>query len=87
MITFHFSTYPADGAVAAQSDNWWLHSETEDTDGIEPIAFTPSDPSDPDWSPDIDKALKDAGYRRLSDISYDEYDSTFMAESLRRPVV
>lgn len=44
MITFHFSTYPADGAVAAQSDNWWLHSETEDTDGIEPIAFTPSDP-------------------------------------------
>lgn len=48
MITFHFSTYPADGAAKVyEDDSWWLHSETEDTDGIEPIAFTPSDP----WSP------------------------------------
>lgn len=85
MITFHFSTYPADGAAKVyEDDSWWPHSETEDTDGIEPIAFTPSDPLDSDWSSDIDKALNEAGYRRLSDISYDEYDSTFTAEQLRR---
>lgn len=48
MITFHFSTYPADGAAKVyEDDSWWLHSETEDTDGIEPIAFTPSDPLSP----------------------------------------
>lgn len=83
MITFRFSLYPADGADKVYEDDpWWLHSETEDTDGIEPIAFTPSDPSGPDWSPDIDKALKEAGYRRLSDISYDEYDFTFKAEKV-----
>lgn len=35
MITFHFSTYPADGAAKVyEDDSWWLHSETEDTDGI-----------------------------------------------------
>ncbi len=85
MITFHFSTYPADGAAKVyEDDSWWLHSETEDTDGIEPIAFTPSDPLESDWSTDSDKALNEAGYRRLSDISYDEYDSTFTAEQLRR---
>ena len=78
MITFHFSTYPADGAAKVyEDDSWWLHSETEDTDGIEPIAFTPSDPLESDWSTDIDKALNEAGYRRLSDISYDEYDWPF----------
>lgn len=83
MITFHFSTYPADGAAKVyEDDSWWLLSETEDTDGIEPIAFTPSDPLESDWSTDIDKALKEAGYRRLSDISYDEYDSPFTAEPL-----
>lgn len=49
MITFHFSTYPADGAAKVyEDDSWWLHSETEDTDGIEPIAFTPSDPLESD---------------------------------------
>lgn len=85
MITFHFSTYSADGAAKVyEDDSWWLPSETEDTDGIEPIAFTPSDPLESDWSTDIDKALNEAGYRRLSDISYDEYDSTFTAEQLRR---
>lgn len=85
MITFHFSTYPADGAAKVyEDDSWWLHSETEDTDGIEPIAFTPSDPLESDWSTDIDKVLNEAGYRRLSDISYDEYDSTSTAEQLRR---
>ena len=39
MITFHFSTYPADGAAKVyEDDSWWLHSETEDTDGIEPLS-------------------------------------------------
>lgn len=85
MFTFHFSTYPADGAVNAQGDNWWLHSETEETDGIEPIAFTPSDPEDSNWESDIDRALRESGYRRLGAIAYDEYDSTFKAERIGTP--